>query len=568
MFAFFSEASNNSTSAEASVVLEPIRAAGLLDAEGLTSLPQIAAQCGGLLSAFLVVVSVAFRKGLAEQLFGERRQRRKDAVGVGARNKEREITYADFQVNGKGKGEGEVAEAYRKKHGMKCESDALWIAIHGKVYDITDFADTHPGGDVIRSMVGRDASDVFMAFHMPRVQQRLPPMCVGVLTEAPPAKPATRDYRQLRERLWQEGMFDCDLDYQLGRDAIAAAIFALGLCAILCGASPAVRVGVGGIAVGVALQQVAFTAHDAGHRGVVHPKAGGNFNWWGWLHGTVLFGVSAEMWLCEHSAHHALTMEPCEDPQFNYLPLWLVSKKELARLSERNIAERTLARLLVPIQHFTMIPLSMIIGRFNLHAISICWILKHLRHRPRILVAELLGFALYFTWFGYVVSLLPVVDTPPPATAAAVDDADAWSLGTLLASERFWFLMVSYVTAGILHIQLTISHLALDAFTAAEEEAEQFVYHQLKTTRNINTSWWDDWFHGGLQYQIEHHLFPQLPRHNLARVKPLVMELCQKNGIKYESVGFWAAISYCLADFKRLSYFISDVVRPDEIAGC
>ena len=43
------------------------------------------------------------QQGLAEQLFGERRQRRKDAVGVGARNKEREITYIDFRANGKGK---------------------------------------------------------------------------------------------------------------------------------------------------------------------------------------------------------------------------------------------------------------------------------------------------------------------------------------------------------------------------------------------------------------------------------------------------------------------------------
>jgi fatty acid desaturase len=45
-----------------------------------------------------------------------------------------------------------------------------------------------------------------------------------------------------------------------------------------------------------------------------------------------------------------------------------------------------------------------------------------------------------------------------------------------------------------------------------QEEAEQFFGLQLKTTRNIDTAWWDGWYHGGLQYQIEHHLFPQLPR--------------------------------------------------------
>jgi len=40
---------------------------------------------------------------------------------------------------------------------------------------------------------------------------------------------------------------------------------------------------VGGIAIGLSLQQVAFVAHDAGHRGVAHPKPGGDFNLWGWL---------------------------------------------------------------------------------------------------------------------------------------------------------------------------------------------------------------------------------------------------------------------------------------------
>lgn len=58
---------------------------------------------------------------------------------------------------------------------------------------------------------------------------------------------------------------------------------------------------------------------------------------------------------------------------------------------------------------------------------------------------------------------------------------------------------------------------------------------------------------GGLQYQIEHHLFPQLPRHNLGKVKPMVEELCRRHGIRYESVGFFYAVWYCLADFKRLA---------------
>ena len=70
--------------------------------------------------------------------------------------------------------------------------------------------------------------------------------------------------------------------------------------------------------------------------------------------------------------------------------------------------------------------------------------------------------------------------------------------------------MISYITAGILHVQLTVSHLATNAFTEEEEEEEQWVAHQMKTTRNIDSDWWNDWLQGGLQFQIEHHLFPQV----------------------------------------------------------
>ena len=70
--------------------------------------------------------------------------------------------------------------------------------------------------------------------------------------------------------------------------------------------------------------------------------------------GTFAFGVSAEMWLDEHNRHHALTMRPSTgtfgsgDPQFDYLPMWLVSKKELATFHTRPAVERAVARILVP----------------------------------------------------------------------------------------------------------------------------------------------------------------------------------------------------------------------------
>mmetsp|Transcript_416 Transcript_416/g.499 ORF Transcript_416/g.499 Transcript_416/m.499 type:complete len:303 (-) Transcript_416:215-1123(-) len=297
------------------------------------------------------------------------------------------------------------------------------------------------------------------------------------------------------------------------------------------GTSVLVRTILGGLTVGLAIQQVAFVAHDAGHYGILPPKAGGGMNWLGWFHGSVCFGISIDMWSDEHSKHHAMTMRPRQDPQFNYLPFFLVSKKELSKFDELSSIEQVLARWLVPFQHLTLIPLSVIIGRFNLHAISMIHALKNKKFH------DVLGMFLYVAWFGSMVCTLP-------------------------NEERIPFVLVSYMMAGVLHIQLTISHLATDAFTAEEDEHLQFFAHQCRTTRNIDSYWWDDWFHGGLQYQIEHHLFPQLPRHNLAKVQPMVKDLCAKHNIPYRSTSFTGAIGECLSDFHRMRNFIDDLYYP------
>ena len=46
-------------------------------------------------------------------------------------------------------------------------------------------------------------------------------------------------------------------------------------------------------------------------------------------------------------------------------------------------------------------------------------------------------------------------------------------------------------------------------------------------------------FHGGLQFQVEHHLFPRLPRHNLRKARELVRAFCKKHDVEYKELGFF-----------------------------
>lgn len=444
----------------------------------------------------------------------------------------------------------------------------IWIAINGHVYDITKFATHHPGGQhIITDYAGRDATDEFEAFHLPRVKRRLLAFEIGILdaTTAPNVLPATRDYRALRSKLWEEGWFDADLSFYIMKDILALSILLTGVGFVVLGDSILTRAIAGGSFVGLALQQIAFVAHDAGHRGIAPPPSGGGINWLGWFHGVICFGVSIEMWVDEHSAHHAYTMRPHEDPQFKYLPIFLVSPKELTSDdydTKVSKVEHYIATWLVPIQHYTLIPISVIIGRFNLHIISMIYAIKHKAYH------DVIGLCLYMMWFGSIVNLLPTTETIQSDPSSISSTFNHYFFNKFYG-ERILFVLVAYIVAGILHVQLTISHLATDSFTAEEDEQEQFFAFQCKTTRNISTSRkyynYEDWFHGGLQYQIEHHLFPQLPRHNLHKVQPLVKELCHRHNIPYRSKPFFGAIAECLSDMKRLSSFLGDLTHPHEI---
>jgi fatty acid desaturase len=64
-----------------------------------------------------------------------------------------------------------------------------------------------------------------------------------------------------------------------------------------------------------------------------------------------------------------------------------------------------------------------------------------------------------------------------------------------------------------------------------------FLRRQVLMSRNVRGGLWVDFALGGLNYQIEHHLFPSMPRPNLRRAQPLVRAYCAEHGVSYTEVG-------------------------------
>ena len=109
-------------------------------------------------------------------------------------------------------------------------------------------------------------------------------------------------------------------------------------------------------------------------------------------------------------------------------------------------------------------------------------------------------------------------------------------------------------TEGLCHVFAAAqSHNGMEIY---DDRSKDFYTAQIISTRDIVGTTFNDWFTGGLNYQIEHHLFPTLPRHNLKKVQRRVMEVCKNNGLVYENCSLaegTAKVLKALADIAVLA---------------
>lgn len=73
---------------------------------------------------------------------------------------------------------------------------------------------------------------------------------------------------------------------------------------------------------------------------------------------------------------------------------------------------------------------------------------------------------------------------------------------------------------------------------AYNDSSDEWFKMQCNTTMNVDCPRWLDFLHGGLQFQLEHHLFPRLPRHNLREARALVKPFCAKWKVRYHEKSF------------------------------
>lgn len=322
------------------------------------------------------------------------------------------------------------------------------------------------------------------------------------------------EYVALHEEVIAGGFYDCNY-WDYGRELIKIASIFLYAALFL----KLNYIFLSALSVGMAWHQMTFIAHDAGHVSLSH-----NYQWdniFGMIIADWFGGLSLGWWKRNHNVHHLITNDPIHDPDIQHLPFFAVSVRLFENIYSTYykcvLPFDKVAEYMIPIQNYMYYPI-LCFGRFNLYALSWMHLLKGLGPRQGkaawFRYFELAGLSFFFYWFFYLVVYRSI---------------DNWS-------DRILYIAVSHVAAMPVHVQITLSHFAMSTLDLGLSES--FPLRQLRTTMDVDCPEWFDFFHGGLQFQAIHHLFPRLPRHNLRRVQPLVINFCEKVGLKYSIYGF------------------------------
>jgi fatty acid desaturase len=245
---------------------------------------------------------------------------------------------------------------------------------------------------------------------------------------------------------------------------------------------------------GVVATQLGFLGHDVGHLQVTRSSTRSRLL--GLLDGNLLGGLSYGWWVAKHNAHHAHPNDLERDPDVRAGALVF----DVAQARRRRGLEAWTT------QHQAWLFVPFLLGEaVNLHVSSVRRLFKP---RMRLRVPEATLLATHFV--GYFVLLATTLTWP----------------------QALLFLGIHKGVQGLyLGCSFAPNHKGMPALDA--DQSADPLLRQVLTSRNITGGPLIDAALGGLNYQIEHHLFPSMPRANLRLAQPVVETFCAERGIPY-----------------------------------
>ncbi|MEU8421796.1 acyl-CoA desaturase [Micromonospora sp. NPDC048835] len=275
--------------------------------------------------------------------------------------------------------------------------------------------------------------------------------------------------------------------------AVLGGLVLLGVLFVRLGSSWWQTVTAAGVA--VLLAQLAFLGHDAGHRQIFRSRRANDVV--GLVCANLVTGISFGWWVDKHNRHHAHPNTEGRDPDLMVAPLSFTAGQAAAQRGLRALFVRHQATLFFPL---------LLAEGLHLHGASIRAVVRRGGLRRRRTEAGLL--VVHFA--GYLGAVFLVLSGP----------------------QAIVFILVNQAVFGLyLGSSFAPNHKGMPILTEADNL--DYLRRQVLTSRNVRGGPLIDALLGGLNYQIEHHLFPSMPRPNLHHAQPLIRQFCAKHDITY-----------------------------------
>jgi fatty acid desaturase len=240
-------------------------------------------------------------------------------------------------------------------------------------------------------------------------------------------------------------------------------------------------------------------------------------------------GLSAGYWHRRHiQLHHAHTNVVGVDDDIEQRPFLVLVQDHLDNST-------AWGRFWYKVSRFSL-PLLLMGNGPTMQLSSVSWCIKHLapsklRWTSVLDAGALLGH--YVLWVG-----LPMLYF------------DAWSV---IAFNLAW----SAGTGYLLYCTFVPAHLPEEAIFISPSDTGDYVMRQTATTINFRAGKIHSFLIGGLQYQIEHHLFPGASHNQLAAISEHVEAFCKAHGYPYRTLSYWSALWKA-----TLCFFFPQPIRP------
>ncbi|CAJ0937378.1 unnamed protein product, partial [Mesorhabditis belari] len=445
---------------------------------------------------------------------------------------------------------------------MGLKTQGIRIRVDGKWMHLSDeMIHNHPGGNVITQYANADATHMFHAFHEGSgmaykqleilkkqawdksedleeyIKKRDDKIDVNVSTydiTIEQEKNITQRFEQLRQDVHRLGLMEAKEGYYYFKMVSTMSIMLLAFVLqyqqwYLLSAC----------VMAVCWQQLGWMTHEfCHHQPFKNRRQNDRF---GLFFGNIAQGFASDWWKDKHNTHHATTNMIDHDGDIDLAPLITFVPADLLKYKEP--FEKAILKL-IPYQHLyytAMLPVL----RFSWLAQSLQFAFvqnksKFRQYRENAFDQQL-GLVIHWGWVLFQLYLLP-----------------SWPL-------RIAYFLISQAGSGFLiaHV-VTFNHNSVDKYPANSRILNNFAALQILTTRNMTPSPFIDWLWGGLNYQVEHHLFPTMPRCNLNKCSVLVKQFCKDTSLEYLCDDFFVGYGLNLEQLEKMAKHVEVNVLEEE----